>query len=208
MTSETFERLLFVDVETTGLTHRDRVITIGFVALDFVNAQPTATCGHYIFNPGQPSNPFAAAVHGYDEWTLRHQPDFHLHAGEIHPHFAGAQRIIAHNASFDERFIRTEFAASGFNLPAARFFCTMQAWRARFGSPAGLDPVINRLGIKSRGRQHGALEDAWLCMRVYLWLHGLECPAAPDDLNCPPVNWIRPEPKPIWGARAIRRNYL
>ncbi len=205
--------LLFVDVETTGLTYQDRIVTLGYLALDLDSHRagaPPAHFGHYIFNPGQPSNPFAAAVHGYDDWTLRHQQPFPDHADHILPHFEKADMIVAHNASFDERFIRTAFGEAGLSLAEKRFHCTMRAWRALHGSPAGLDPVITRLGLKSRGKQHGALEDAWLCMRVYLSLNGLECPGEPADfrqLGARPVNWIDPEPRPIRGARKIAGGY-
>ena len=56
--------LLFVDVETTGLTYDDRVITLGLVELDVEALRDGADAirtGHLIFNPGRPSNPFAAA---------------------------------------------------------------------------------------------------------------------------------------------------
>lgn len=42
------------------------------------------------------------------------------------------------------------------------------------GIRASLDAVSRKLGLARSTRQHGALEDAWLAMMVYLWLHG--CP--------------------------------
>lgn len=209
MTSDMPGKLLFVDVETTGLTYDDRIVTLGLVSLDLDTSgpdQPQIRLGHFIFNPGRPSNSFAAAVHGYDDWTLRHQSDFGDLVEDILPFFREPGRIVAHNASFDERFVRTALCESAVEVDLPKFFCTMRAWRARHGAPAGLDPVITQLGIKSRGKQHGALEDAWLCMRVYLHLHGLPCPDAPEHLQplaFQPVNWVEPGPKPVRGMRKI-----
>lgn len=204
MTAREPSRLLFVDVETTGLTYEDRVITLGYVELDLdvlVEGGDAAKTRHMIFNPGRRSNPFAAAVHGYDDWTLRHQPEFSAHAEELIAPFERAERIVAHNAAFDERFLRTEFSLSGRTLAPARFQCSMRAYKQKHARPGGLDKVLDHMGHKGRGKVHGALEDAWLCMGIWLWLHDLPAPAARDDLLHPPSNWVEPEMKPVRGAR-------
>lgn len=204
MTARQPTQLLFVDVETTGLTYDDRVITLGYVELDLDalrDGGEAARTGHMIFNPGRPSNPFAAAVHGYDDWTLRYQPDFAIHAEELLEPFLRAEQVIAHNAAFDERFMRTEFSLCGHALAPARFDCTMRAYKKTHARPGGLDKVLDHMGLKGRGKQHGALEDAWLCMRVWLWLNDLPTPEMPRDLLSPPANWVEPEMKPIRGAR-------
>ena len=202
-------RLLFVDVETTGLTYDDRVITLGFVELDLgaLHAgKDAATMGHFIFNPGRPSNPFAAKVHGYDDWTLRFQPDFGSHAEDLEAPFRRADQIIAHNAAFDERFLRTEFSISGRSLAPQRFQCSMRSYKAKHGRPGGLDKVLDHMGHRGRGKQHGALEDAWLCMCVWLWLHDLPVPELSANLLAPPSNWVEPEMKPIRGMRKVVGN--
>jgi hypothetical protein len=50
------------------------------------------------------------------------------------------------------------------------------------GIRASLDAVSRKLGLARSTRQHGALEDAWLAMMVYLWLHGCPTRAAPFNL--------------------------
>jgi DNA polymerase-3 subunit epsilon len=195
-------RLLFVDTETTGLTREDRVITLGTVELDLGRNQVRTR--HLIFNPGRPSNPFAAAVHGYDDWTLRHQPDFAVHASDMIAPFLEADAVYAHNAAFDERFLRTEFALCGLELADRRFDCTLRAYKRKYDRPGGLDRVIEHMGLEKRGKVHGALEDAWLCMRAFLWLNDLPLPEAPaEGLDRLPENWVEPEMKPIRGMRRI-----
>jgi DNA polymerase-3 subunit epsilon len=200
------DKLLFVDVETTGLTYDDRVITLGWVELDVAalrDGGDAVSLGHMIFNPGRPSNPFAAAVHGYDDWTLKFQPQFSAHAEELIAPFERAGEVIAHNAAFDERFLRGEFSSCGHSLASARFKCSMRTYKAKHARPGGLDKILDHMGLKGRGKQHGALEDAWLCMRVWLWLHDLPMPALSAVTFHAPSNWVEPEMKPIRGARAL-----
>lgn len=204
MAGKTPGHLLFVDVETTGLTYQDRVITLGMVELDVAALRDGVACArthHLIFNPGRPSNPSAAAVHGYDDWTLKFQPRFSSHAEDLIAPFERADTVIAHNAAFDERFLRGEFSLSGHGLRPARFDCSMRRYKTKYGRPGGLDKVLAHMGHSGRGKLHGALEDAWLCMQVWLWLHGMPAPDARDDLLHPPSNWVEPEMKPMRGAR-------
>jgi DNA polymerase-3 subunit epsilon len=206
LTANKPKKLLFVDVETTGLTYDDRVITCGYVELDLdklADGVEAASTGHLIFNPGRKSNPFAAAVHGYDDWVLQFQPDFSTHADELFAPFERADQIIAHNAAFDERFMRTEFAFCGHTLAPARFACTMRAYKTKHARPGGLDKVLDHMGLKGRGKQHGALEDAWLCMRVWLWLNGLPAPEMTAQTLIAPSNWVEPEMKPLRNARKV-----
>lgn len=198
--------LLFVDVETTGLTYQDRVITLGMVELDLEALRDGADCArthHLIFNPGRPSNPFAAAVHGYDDWTLKFQQDFATRADDMITPFERAGTVIAHNAAFDERFLRGEFSTSGHDLGPARFDCSMRRYKTKYGRPGALDKVLAHMGHAGRGKLHGALEDAWLCMQVWLWLHDLPALAGRDDLIRPPSNWVEPEVKPLRNARKV-----
>lgn len=204
MTARKPKNLLFVDVETTGLSYQDRVITLGYVELDLpalLDGGDALRTGHLIFNPGRKSNPFAAAVHGYDDWTLQYQPDFSTQAEHLLQPFERADVVVAHNAAFDERFLRGEFSLCDLALAPRRFHCTMKAYKTRHARPGGLDKVLDHMGLQARGKQHGALEDAWLCMQVWLWLNGLPSPAMMDGLLTPPSNWVEPEMKPLRNAR-------
>ncbi|MGY2048058.1 3'-5' exonuclease [Methylobacterium sp. JK268] len=189
-------RLCAVDVETTGLDAKDRIVSFGAVLLDTASLlapRPRIACHHLIFDPGRPSHPKAQAVHGYDDWLLRHQEPAERHLDAIADLLAGADLIVAHNAAFDLGFLAREFAAAGRALPVGRTFCTMEAYRRR-GEPgsASLDAVCRKVKLARAGERHGALEDAWLACRVYLWLQG--CPVrlarpklvAPTNLRAVP----------------------
>jgi DNA polymerase-3 subunit epsilon len=177
-------KVAFVDVETTGLHRSDRIVSLAVIVLNIpplASAQFRVGFTHLIFDPGKKCHPVAARIHGDDDWTLRHQPFFADHAKEVHDLLDAAELLVAHNAAFDMGFINREFAAEGLGPISIRAFCTMQAYRQRFQGRVNLEAVAHRAGMARTGRQHGAMEDAWLTMNVFLWLHG--CPSrAPFSL--------------------------
>ena len=69
-------RLVALDVEATGLSAGDRMVSVGAVALataSLAAGRPEIVCHHLVVDPGRTSHPAALAVHGYDDWLLRHQ---------------------------------------------------------------------------------------------------------------------------------------
>jgi DNA polymerase III epsilon subunit-like protein len=204
------EKILFVDVETTGLASSDRIVSLGFISLlsgPLETGILEMTYGHMIFDPGRESHPKAEEVHGYSDWTLRHQDPFETKAMEIRPLFLDAGLVVAHNAVFDGRFIEAEFRLAGCPLPSKTYFCTMESYRERVGGRAGLDAALAVMGLARTGKKHGALEDAWMAMMVFLWLHKLPMPAIehmPRDL---PTNWKEVPSKPR-GSIPKRSNRL
>ncbi len=207
MTAQLADRMVFVDVETTGLYSSDRVVSLGVVELDGAalrRGRLDAELMHLIFDPGKKSHPQAEAVHGYDDWLLRHQESFGEYAELLRPRFERADIIVAHNASFDERFIRQEFDGAGIVLNAPAFHCTMQQYRRSHNGRAGLDAVLGRMGLSRQGSRHGALEDAWLSMCVYLWLAGVDHPGLKEEALTKPINLRDPPPHP--GSPLPRRS--
>jgi DNA polymerase III subunit epsilon len=54
-------------------------------------------------------------------------------------------------------------------------YCTMKAYRRlELGGSAALSAVCRRIKLARAGNLHDAIEDAWLAMQIYLWLH--DCP--------------------------------
>lgn len=173
------ESIVAVDVETTGLHSRDRIVSLGAIWL------PTAPLAegsfnisylHLIFDPGLKSHPRAEEVHGHDDWLLRHQEPFSTYADAIRRFIHAGDLIVAHNAEFDLEFINREMGLAG---KAARFkrpvYCTMRSYQnAGHSGSAALTSVCANIGLARLGQRHGALEDAWIALMVYLWLQG--CP--------------------------------
>ena len=60
-------------------------------------------------------------------------------------------------------------------LPALNrpVYCTMKGYRALdLGGSAALSAVCRHIKLARSGDLHDAMEDAWLAMQIYLWLHG------------------------------------
>ncbi|MGO4573704.1 3'-5' exonuclease [Microvirga sp. 2TAF3] len=193
-------KIVFADVETTGLGHEDRVVSIGAirVTVDAVRAgTPDIEWMHLVFDPGRNSHPRAEQVHGYSDWSLRCQDPFKDHADQVWNFLHGAPVIAGHNIGFDAKFIDRELSASGCSRIGRPLFCTMQEYRGRgIGGSASLGTACERIGIRRLGERHGALEDAWLAMALYFWLH--DCPVEPVmplELRSGPTNMRMAPPR-------------
>jgi len=167
------------DTETTGVSGADRIVSLAAIPLDG-GLRPSGPGIHLVFNPGRPSHPMARAVHGLADAFLARQPPFAAHADALRALFHG-RVLVAHNLAFDARMLAQEAAALGQPALAGRGrFCTMEQFRRRHaGQRAGLDPVLQHLGLPARsGALHGAFEDAVLAMHVLHRLHHVPEPWA------------------------------
>lgn len=170
-----------VDVETTGLFPGgcDRVVEVGVVQVD---ARGEVECEWTtLVNPGRDLGP--QHVHRIEAADVLGAPTFAQIAG----HLAGLLRgrlFVAHNASFDRRFITAEYAGLGWDVPVveATCLCTMQ-WAGSLlpGAPRSLAGCCEWLGIEHQGA-HAALADAVATaslLRHYLTEVGLPRHAPP-----------------------------
>lgn len=147
-----------VDVETTGLFpgRNDRIAEIGIVHVD---ADGTVT-GKWntLVNPERDLG--AQHIHGIRASEIRRAPTFADIAGDVANLLAG-RVFVAHNASFDTRFVVAEFQRAGYWFDSAfPSVCTM-ALGAQFGlggSPS-LARTCERFGI-SNPQAHSAGADA------------------------------------------------
>jgi DNA polymerase-3 subunit epsilon len=192
--------IIFLDVETTGLSPKDKIVSIGCVA---IKALPPVDRTHFdflhlIFDPCRDCHPKAAQVHGYDDWTLGHQETFRIRCDEVTEFLSQAGMVVAHNASFDLSFIDRELIAQGKPPLSIPSYCTMEAYRSEFyARSASLSAISREIGLK-RSRKHSALEDAWLAMQAFLWIraHPLCASDLSDFVDAAPTNYITPPPKP------------
>jgi DNA polymerase-3 subunit epsilon len=168
----------FCDVETTGLGNHDRIVSfgaIGMISHKQAKERPDLEYLYLVFDPGRANHRNAAQIHGFSDSALRLQDPFAVHAADIWRFLASYELFVAHNAAFDIRFINREMRLSG--LPALKrpIYCTMKGYRAlHLGGSAALSAVCRRIKLARSGDLHDAIEDAWLAMQIYLWLHG--CP--------------------------------
>lgn len=192
------ERILFVDVETTGLHLDDRVVSLGVILAEthHLPERIEVKHTHCVFNPERACHPRASAVHGYDDWVLSHQPRFADEAADLLLLFEGVDLVVAHNAPFDMRFLRQEFTLAGVAMPERPVFCTMAGWRDQgLPGPAGLESVAAHYGHVRLNKRHGALEDAWLAKAIYFGLHTpVQIPSFAALVTNPGPKNLRPAP--------------
>lgn len=159
--------LIILDFETTGLSsdNGDRAIEIGAVKL--YNGVVTARFQE-LMNPGRPVSYFIEDYTGITNRMLSKAAP----CNEVMDRFAGfiqGQNLVAHNASFDKRFLDSELKriSSGYD---GQFACSLLLSR-RLNQAAPnhkLGTLINYLGITSNGSFHRALYDSEMTAKLWI----------------------------------------
>ncbi|MFW6201698.1 MAG: PolC-type DNA polymerase III [Gemmatimonadota bacterium] len=158
-----------VDVETTGGTPRygHRVTELAAVRVDLEGRvrEEFST----LIDPGRPIPAFITRLTGIDDAMVRGAPPFATVAGRVRELLDG-RVFVAHNASFDWRFVRAEFERAEGRPPAehVRRLCTVRLAR-RLVPEAGrrsLDALSAHFGIENDAR-HRALGDARATVELF-----------------------------------------
>ncbi|PIQ29060.1 DNA polymerase III subunit epsilon [bacterium (Candidatus Blackallbacteria) CG17_big_fil_post_rev_8_21_14_2_50_48_46] len=160
-------QVVILDFETTGVspTQGDRAIEIGAVRL---RQGKIAERFQSLINPGFRISRFIEDYTGISNAMLKEAPapeqvmlDF--------VKFLGSDGLIAHNASFDQRFLEAELARLKRPLPNA-FACSMLLARRVFPEAPNhkLGSLVDFLQLPHEGTFHRALADAE--MTAHLWL--------------------------------------
>jgi DNA polymerase-3 subunit epsilon len=161
--------IAFVDLETTGGSTADHRITeIGVVEAGRQGVFRWST----LVDPQQPIPPFIQQLTGITDEMVRGAPTFDEIALGLSERLNG-KLFVAHNASFDRGFLRSEFrrAGVGFNPDV---LCTVRLSRALYPAEKrhGLDALVERHALVPSAR-HRALADADLLWQFWQRLHGL-----------------------------------
>lgn len=164
--------IAFVDLETTGgsvAEHRITEIGIVQVGADGVSRWST------LVDPGQPIPPFIQSLTGITDDMVRGAPTFASLATELFERLDG-RLFVAHNASFDRGFLRSEFQRAGFAFNPD-VLCTVKLSRALWPHEKrhGLDALIGRHALEPLAR-HRALADADLLWQFWQRLHAAWAP--------------------------------
>ena len=170
------------DFETTGLSpaQGDRSIEIGAVRLE--GGVPVDRF-QALMHPGMPVSSFIEEYTGISNAMLSEAEPCEV-VMERFADFAQGHHLVAHNASFDRRFLEAEYARIGrtaggslaCSLLAARRLCP-DAPNHRLGT------LVDHLSLPTDGTYHRALADAE--MTAALWLRLLDNLAArgPRDVS-------------------------
>ena len=168
-------REIILDIETTGLEHKEghRVIEIGCIEL---NSKEVGASYHQYINPSITLTEDNIKIHGITNEYLIDKPLFDEIVDDFLA-FIEDSPIIAHNASFDIGFLNFELEKlSKPKIAKKRVIDTIKIARQRFpGQQVSLDALIKKLKLNTliNRDQHGALKDAKLLTDVYLELQGI-----------------------------------
>ena len=168
-------REIIFDTETTGFDPAagDRVVEIGCV--EMINQVLTGNTYHVYIDPERDMPQGAFEVHGLSEEFLSDKPKF-VEIAEGFIEFVGDDSVlIAHNASFDMKFMNFELKKLGHpTYSNDRVIDTLEIARRKHPmGPNSLDALCSRYSIdNSKREKHGALLDAELLSDVYVELMG------------------------------------
>lgn len=165
-------RQIIFDTETTGIDpdQGHRVIEIGCV--EVIDRSITNNYFHVYINPDRDIDPGALSVHGLTVDFLSDKPRFKSIVNSFIEFISGAE-LIAHNASFDVKFIDRELRMVGFESLIS--YCSRvidsldHARKLRPGKRNSLDALCDFYSVSNKDRAlHGALLDAKLLANVWL----------------------------------------
>lgn len=169
------KRQISLDTETTGFdpANGDRIVEIG--AVELIDGLRTGREFHVYINPERNVPQDAVDVHGLTTEFLRDQPTFAEIVDDLIDFLGEDTDLIAHNAGFDAKFLRSEFSKLGIPpIAGERFIDSLEIAKQKFpGAQNNLDALCRRFGISLASRdKHGALIDARLLGDVFLELSG------------------------------------
>ncbi|PCJ56551.1 MAG: DNA polymerase III subunit epsilon [Planctomycetota bacterium] len=167
--------VVVLDFETTGLSPRlgDRAIEIGAVLL--VDGKVIDQF-QKLMNPGFPIDSFIENYTGITNKMLRNKPPCEEVMSEF-VEFIGGHNLVAHNASFDKRFLDAELDYIDKSY-SGNFACSMLIARRIYQESINhtLGEMVDYKCIPTDGVFHRALADSE--MTAKLWLVML------DDIQC------------------------
>jgi DNA polymerase-3 subunit epsilon len=159
--------VVVIDFETTGLSPGagDRAIEIGAVRIE--GGEVTARFQE-LMNPGQPVSGFIESYTGITNAMLRKARP----CGEVMRDFAefiGGYNLVAHNASFDKRFLDAELARISIDY-SGQFSCSMLTARRIYQQAPDhkLGTLVKFMKIPVEGVFHRALYDSEMTAKLWL----------------------------------------
>ena len=154
------------DFETTGMSpqYGDRVIEVGAVRLEDGRQVDQFQS---LLNPQIALSHFITDLTGISDAMLATAPDGQRVITDFHT-FVGHSPLVAHNASFDKRFLIAEFERYALPVPT-QIGCSMLAARRVYPQAPNhrLGTLVSFLELPRARRFHRALDDA--CMTAALW---------------------------------------
>ena len=162
---------IVIDFETTGLSpgYGDRTIEVGAVLVS--NCQ-IVDMFQSLMNPGMRISAFIEEYTGITNSMLSKAPSIKevMHKLKV---FLARHHLVAHNASFDSRFLDAELDRIN-HKRQNEFACSMLTSRRLYPEAPDhkLETLVRYKNLKSVGVHHRALADAE--MTAHLWIRMIE----------------------------------
>lgn len=160
-----------IDFETTGLSpgYGDRTIEVGAV---LISDNRIVDRFQSLMNPGMQVSSFIEGYTGITNKMLSTAPTIKEVVGRLKS-FIGQHHLVAHNASFDARFLDEEMKRID-HRRTNEFACSMLASRRLYPDAPNhrLETLVAYKRLKTDGVHHRALADAE--MTAYLWMKMIE----------------------------------
>jgi len=160
-----------IDFETTGLSpgYGDRTIEVGVVLVD---NNRVVDRFQSLMNPSMRVSAFIEEFTGITNRMLAAAPPVRDVMNRL-ALFIGRHPLVAHNASFDSRFLDAEYGRIALTR-ANEFACSMLAARRLYPEAPNhrLETLVRYKGLKTDGVHHRALADAE--MTAQLWIRMID----------------------------------
>ncbi len=163
-----YGNIVFADVETTGFSDTDRIIEFGLIAICYNGIDVEILTYETLINPGVLISNKITEVTGITNDDLEFAPGDERYSEVIEwLNSIKPIKIVAHNAKFDERKIKTNLARLGFNELLPPFECTMEMAKKKIDLKSyKLSSVGDHFNYTNR-QAHRALADTEVC--AYVW---------------------------------------
>lgn len=163
--------VVVIDFETTGLSphYGDRTIEVGAV---LVSNNQIVDRFQSLMNPRKKISSFIEEYTGITNRMLAAAPDINDVMKKLKK-FITKHHLVAHNASFDSKFLDAEFSRIDHSR-ANEFACSMLIARRVYPDAPNhkLETLVRYKSLKTDGVHHRALADAE--MTAHLWMTMIE----------------------------------
>jgi DNA polymerase-3 subunit epsilon len=161
------DTVIVLDFETTGLSpdYGDRAIEIGAVRID--NGEVVERF-QALMNPGRRIDSFIEGYTGITNGMLKDAPPCKEVMHEF-ADFINGYNLVAHNASFDKRFLDAELDKISRSY-SGQFACSMLMSRRIYQNAPNhkLGTLVEYVNIPSDGAYHRALYDSEMTTKLWL----------------------------------------
>jgi len=155
----------FLDTETTGLSS-SRGGRVCELAILQVRGGEIIKTYQELINPQVPIESGAYGVHGISDSMVAGKRTFREIASRVAEVLKGTV-MVAHNAPFDESFMRAEFTRAGSAFPEIPILCTLKLARRHFEFERNnLGTIAQALGVETKG-WHRAGADVAILDKIF-----------------------------------------